>query len=300
VGQLSFWSADARPRALHDLEGLLCGPGRIELFGRGSAARLVVALGPPPVREADEEGEDEGDPDDEATDEAGDEAGDEAADEAGELPGEEPGPALDPEELAFLDLDHDEIAARLGVRPASADRDRAPRAGGFPDTGRQHGRQADHHAGHHADPVTAWRARAVCCALGARGVPAKVGRAGDGRPEVRTAFRADLADLARAWTGGGGMKAVPAGFALDGPRLRLWVLAAGGREGRAYTLGLDPEARTLDDRLLTASHHLGLGATVGGDARAPVLRIVGARRQGRLAELVGRAPRAAVEGVWPV
>jgi hypothetical protein len=131
-------------------------------------------------------------------------------------------------------------------------------------------------------------------------VPAEVGVAEDGRPEVRTAFRTDLADLARAWTCAGGMKTVPAGFELDGPRLRLWVLAAGGSDGRAYTLGLDPESRTLDDRLLTASRHLGLGARLAGEGRTPVLRIVGTRRQGRLGELVGRPPREIADGIWPV
>ena len=63
MGQLSFWSADARPRALGDLEGLLCGPGRAELFGRGSLARLIVVLGPPPEPEPeeDEDGDEDGD-----------------------------------------------------------------------------------------------------------------------------------------------------------------------------------------------------------------------------------------------
>src|SRR6185312_5791203 len=61
VGQLSFWSADARPRALGDLEGLLCGPGRAELFGRGSLARLIVVLGPPPEPEPEPEPEEDED-----------------------------------------------------------------------------------------------------------------------------------------------------------------------------------------------------------------------------------------------
>jgi hypothetical protein len=82
--------------------------------------------------------------------------------------------------------------------------------------------------------------------------------------------------------------------------LRLWVLAAGGFDGRAYTLGLDPAARTLHGRLLTASRHLGLGARLAGDARAPVLRVVGTRRQGRLGELVGFPPGDLVDDVWPV
>ena len=150
------------------------------------------------------------------------------------------------------------------------------------------------------DPLLTWRVRALCCALRARGVPAEVRRTEDGRPEVCTAFRADLVGLARAWTCGGGMKHVPDGFELDGPRLRLWVLAAGALDGTAYTLGLDPDAPGSSDRLLTASRHVGLGATLAGAARTPVLRIVGKRRHGRLGELLGRPPRDLADGVWPV
>ncbi|MEJ2866056.1 hypothetical protein [Actinomycetospora flava] len=263
-----------------------------------------------------------------------------AADDTPELVAEpdpddpDPLPDVDPDELAFLDLDPDEIAARVGMK--------VDRAGGFPDTQRQYlasgaaaplrsvpqgGRHAETHADSETgvspergcgdpgvrrrqsriartpeadDPLVTWRVRALCCALRARGVPAEVGRTDDGRPEVRTAFRADLVDLARAWTCGGGMKHVPEGFELDGPRLRLWVLAAGAVDGRAYTLGLDPDAPGSSDRLVTASRHAGLGATLAGAARTPVLRIVGRRRHGRLGELLGRPPRDLAEGVWPV
>jgi hypothetical protein len=284
VGQLSFWSADARPRGLDDLEGLLCGPGYAELFGRGSAARLVIVLGAEPEPEEDEPEEDEED--------------EEEPDDQLEI---EAPSGLDPDDLAFLDLDPDELAARLGLGPTLVPAHRTGvspgRAGGFPGVQRQRGP----HAGTHAapDPAATWRARAVCCALRARGVPAEVGCAGDGRPEVRTAFRADLVHLARRWTTDTG-KAVPEGFELDGPRLRLWVLAAGALEGRAYTLGLDPVARDLDDALLTASRRAGLGATLAGDGRPPALRIVGGRRHRRLGELVGRPPRDLADGIWPV
>jgi hypothetical protein len=287
VGQLSFWSADARPRGLDDLEGLLCGPGYAELFGRGSAARLVIVLG------AEPEDEDEPEEDEPEEDKAPEEPEVQLAVEAP--------PDLDPDDLAFLDLDPDELAARLGLVPPIVSTHRTddpPRAGGFPGVQRQRRR----HAGTHAtpDPVATWRARAVCCALRARGVPAEIGCAGDGRPEVRTAFRSDLVELARRWTGATGIKDAPDGFELDGPRLRLWVLAAGAHEGRAYTLGLDPAARHLDDALLTASRRAGLGATLAGDARPPALRIVGGRRQRRLGELVGRPPRDLAGGIWPV
>ena len=52
VGQMSFYSADALPRAVTDLEGVLCAGGVLTLFGRGTAARLAIVLGtPPPVVE---------------------------------------------------------------------------------------------------------------------------------------------------------------------------------------------------------------------------------------------------------
>ncbi|GLZ49265.1 hypothetical protein Acsp06_54500 [Actinomycetospora sp. NBRC 106375] len=300
MGQLSFWSADARPRGLGDLEGLLCGPGRAELFGRGRAARLTIVLGPPPPEPEDEpEQEPEEGSEGDGVDGADDGVADLEGPEMDETPVDD-APALDPEELAFLDLDPDEIAARLGAhRQDGVSRERAC---GDPGVGRQESRIARTAVctSHPEDPVSRWRAEAVCCALRARGVPAEVGRAEDGRHRVSTAFRTDLADLARAWTGGAGMKTVPSGFELDGPRLRLWVLAAGAHAGRGYTLGLDPEARTLDDRLLTASRHLGLGARLVRHGRTPALRIVGARRQGRLGELVGRPPERPADGVWPV
>ncbi|WP_433785196.1 hypothetical protein ACQPX6_02540 [Actinomycetospora sp. CA-101289] len=293
MGQLSFWSADARPRGLDDLEGLLCGPGYAELFGRGSAARLVIVLGaePEPEPEGELESEEES-----------------VEDEPEELEAPlaiEAAPDLDPDDLAFLDLDPDELAARLGLAPSLAPAAVSPpRAGGFPGVERQRGPHAGTQATTtHAkpdDPVARWRARAVCCALRVRGVPAEVGCAGDGRPEVRTAFRSDLVDLARRWTTPDGMKAVPEGFELDGPRLGLWVLAAGAHEGRAYTLGLDPGARDLDEVLLTASRRAGLGAALAGPGRPPALRVVGTRRQRRLGELVGRPPRDLTDGVWPV
>lgn len=42
--QLSFFSVDARPPAVDDLGGLLCGPGQAVRFGRGGSARLSVVL----------------------------------------------------------------------------------------------------------------------------------------------------------------------------------------------------------------------------------------------------------------
>ena len=202
MGQLSFYSADAHARALSDLEGVLCAPGRISLFGRGGAARLAISVGSPPA---------------------------------------------DPE---------------------------VP------------------------DPLATWRARALRCAFRARGVDAGITHTPDGRPVVGSAFRADLVPLATAWSDGGS-KVLPPDLELDGPRLRLWVLAAGRLDGRAYVLGLDPQAPDTHEDLLRASRRAGLGADPGDDAAAPTLRVTGVRRIRRLAELVGARPPSAHDEVWP-
>lgn len=247
MGQLSFFSADAHPRALTDLAGVLCARGQLSVFGRGTTARLSIVLGSPPAPPVDNEPGNGPDVDGPADDEARDEDPDDDPDDD---------PAADPDD------DPDESAHR------------------------------------EPDPVAEWRAHALCCAFRTRGVDAEVDRLDDGRPVVRSAYRADLVALARAWTRGA-VKAAPPDLDLDGPLLRLWVLAAGRRHGPAYLLGLDPHAPGTHDPLLTASRRSGLGATIGGDRAEPVLRIVGRRRQARLAELVGEAPRSLIDGIWP-
>lgn len=47
VGQLSFYSAEARQPGVADLAGLLCGPGQALGFARGTAARVSVVLEEP-------------------------------------------------------------------------------------------------------------------------------------------------------------------------------------------------------------------------------------------------------------
>lgn len=295
MGQLSFYSADARPRALSDLEGVLCAPGRLFVFGR-SAARLSVVLGAPLPSQDAPVGPDEVLPDESheaATNDTN--AVDDVADHrSGAPPVRTPPSAVDVDDLAHLDLDPGEIAALLGEPPAPEEEHppAEPPAGPPDDAPARRGRYLP-------DPVTEWRAHALRCAFRGRGVDAGIERLDDGRPVVRSTYRADLVALAGCWADGL-RKAVPAGFELDGPRLRLWVLAAGRYDGRTYTLGLDPEAPHLHEVLLTASRHAGLGATLGGvNGGVPVLRIVGSRRQGRLGELVGSPPRDLVDGVWP-
>ena len=219
MGQLSFYSADAHPRAVTDLEGVLCAQGQVLRFGRGSTARLGITLGTAATPEADPEHADD------------------------------PEHPDDPE----------------------------------------------------PDPLVAWRAHALRCAFHTRGVDAEVRPEPDGTVGVRSAFRADLVALARRW--GGGTKAVPADLELDGPRLRLWVLAAGRRDRRAYVLGLDPLAPSTHEPLRAAAARAGLDTTLDPTtdpaADAPVLRLTGVRRLRRLAELVGDPPRHLIDEVWP-
>jgi hypothetical protein len=187
VSQLSLFSAEARPAALTDLAGLLCGPGQIVRFGAGDQARLSIVL---------------------------------------------------------------------------ADAERAP---------------------------------AARVALAAAGVAVQAVVTESGATALRTAFRCDLADLARAWTRGA-VKAVPSEWQLDGSALRLWALTAGAPDGRGgYLLGLDPHAPHTHQALVAAATRAGLPpARVAG-----ALRISGTRRMARLVELVGPAPDRMPASTWP-
>lgn len=191
MGQLSFYSAEARGPRVADLAGLLCGPGQAVGFGRGTAARLSVVV------------------------------------------------------------DDD------------------------------------------------WRARALVEACGERGVVAELGRSDSGHPAVRTAFRADLTELAGQWLRGA-VKSVPNGFVPDGSALRMWVLAAGHPTRGGYLLGLDPHVPETHGALVASLGRAGLSASLlrprGG---GPALRITGRRRLERLVELVGPAPAGAIGRVWP-
>ncbi|GLZ52920.1 hypothetical protein [Actinomycetospora sp. NBRC 106378] len=285
MGQMSFYSADALPRAITDLEGVLCAGGGMSLFGRGTAARLTIVLGappPPPDEAPDEDLDDEPEPEPV-------ESTPEPATPEPEAPTEEP-PARAWEEGVDEIYDDDlpvrDDGAPSTPEPPPAAPGPAPSPVGV--LGCSVGR---------TDPMTEWRAHALCCAFRGRGVPAEVERLPDGRPVVRSAFRADLLPLAEHWHTD--PKHVPDPLQLDGPRLRLWVLAAGRWAGRAYTLGLDPLAPTTHEPLLTACQRAGLGATLAGDSGEPVVRIVGRARQRRLAELVGDRPRHLHDGVWP-
>ena len=107
--------------------------------------------------------------------------------------------------------------------------------------------------------------------------------------EVRTAYSSRLSGLARAWP-------PPADrLFLSGPRLRLWVAAAGEPRQGGYALGLDPvdNPEIADSALVRA----GLAGTVSDDGLHYL--ISGKKRLRRLAELVGQRPEAAPAQLWP-
>ncbi|MDI6100584.1 hypothetical protein QLQ12_18400 [Actinoplanes sp. NEAU-A12] len=107
--------------------------------------------------------------------------------------------------------------------------------------------------------------------------------------DVRTAYSRRLNGLARAWP------EASAQLFLSGPRMRLWVAAAGGPRPGGYALGLDPgkDRHVVEAALVRA----GLAGRVSDDGRRYL--ITGARRLRRLAELVGERPSAAPEEFWP-
>ena len=109
------------------------------------------------------------------------------------------------------------------------------------------------------------------------------------RFEVLTAYSSRLNGLARGWPD------AAAQLFLSGPRLRLWVAAAGEPVPGGYALGLDPgkDQAAVDAALVRA----GLAGRVSDDGRHYV--IAGKRRLRRLAELVGERPDAAPEHAWP-
>ena len=146
-----------------------------------------------------------------------------------------------------------------------------------------------------------WRASVLVAECGRRGLAATCVSSVEHRIGVRTAYSALLVPLAETWTDGP-LKRAPRRLMIDGRTLRLWVQAQGRREGSgAYVLPLgdgDEAARAAIGAALAA---VGLAAQLvsprGGGG--PSYRIVGKRRLGRLAELVGDPPKQAPRDIWP-
>jgi hypothetical protein len=150
----------------------------------------------------------------------------------------------------------------------------------------------------------AWRVTALVSELEALGLEAELedgdaDERGPGSVAVRTPWLAELRPLADSWTRGA-VKLPPAGWELDGPRLRWWCLADGRVAPAMYTLALGPNDQQAWAPVGAALAGAGVpGLLVGPRADGPAYRIVGQRRLNRLRELVGDPPAGADTASWP-
>ncbi len=144
-----------------------------------------------------------------------------------------------------------------------------------------------------------WRADSIADEMRSAGLAAEVTSSEEGTPLARTASCHELDALHRAWSAGA-VKAMPIGWTPTPRVLRLWVLAAGHKDGERYLLGLDPHAPETHGVLATALMRVGIAPTlVGTRGNAPALRIAGRRRLTRLVEYVGGPPSADAVTDWP-
>ncbi|HTW21418.1 MAG TPA: hypothetical protein VME70_14545 [Mycobacteriales bacterium] len=117
---------------------------------------------------------------------------------------------------------------------------------------------------------------------------------------IATPWLPGLRPLADAWARGA-VKHPPAGWLLDGPRLRWWCLAAGRSAPGMYTLALGASDEHAWLSVGSALAVAGVpGVLVGPRADGPAYRIVGRRRLARLLELVGDRPAGVPDDAWPV
>ncbi|MEU4741116.1 hypothetical protein AB0G02_11730 [Actinosynnema sp. NPDC023658] len=319
MGQLSFFSAEARQPCVGDLAGLLCGPGQALGFARGRAARVSVGVDTRAraaavaaalaergvqarvelVRTASAQAGPRSEPVEPEPAPVG------AAEPEPEPAAERPEPPADPDDPVD-DLDDlvDEVVDELD-EPVDELVDDEP--DGFQPVVIGSGRRAPEPEPAAEEPEPESVAEEPEAGAGGPGADGPAPDAVDPEPEiteswqVTTPFRADLAGLTAQWFDGR-RKVVPPDFTLDGGALRLWALASGRwvESGSGYLLGLDPAAPDTHETLRKALATSGLPATLLADgAGGPALRVVGRRRLERLAELVGRAPRGVAERTWP-
>jgi len=148
-----------------------------------------------------------------------------------------------------------------------------------------------------------WRVQALCAEMALLGLTAELEPAEPGSVTVRTPWMAALHDVADRWTRGA-VKVPPAGWVLDGPRLRWWCLCAGTAHADSaatmYTLALGASDEPAWGAVGAALAAAGIaGVLVGPRADGPAYRIVGRRRLARLRELVGEPPPEVPPEGWP-
>ncbi|MFI0794352.1 hypothetical protein ACH4OY_16960 [Micromonospora rubida] len=98
----------------------------------------------------------------------------------------------------------------------------------------------------------------------------------------------------------GPVKRPPAGFHLNGRRLRLWVAAAGKSDPPGFLLRLGADDEACREPVGAALAAVGLpAALLDAEAGGPAYRITGRRRLARLADLIGDPPPTAPPLAWP-
>lgn len=147
-----------------------------------------------------------------------------------------------------------------------------------------------------------WRAAMLVAEMRLRGLPATCVSTVDEHIGVRTAYSAVLAPLASAWLRGA-IKLPPAGFALEGRRLRLWMAAAGYLDSQSVTLRMgradDATAAFMRRELGVIGLPSEIVRSPGPGGSGPALRISGRRRLARLAEMIGDRPDFVPVECWP-
>src|SRR4051794_23733962 len=151
--------------------------------------------------------------------------------------------------------------------------------------------------------TTGWRAHALAAEMASLGVEAQTEPAEPGSLTVRTPWLTELREVADRWTLGA-VKVPPAGWVLDGGRLRWWCLSAGSGpaadQPAMYTLALGASDEPAWGAVGAALAAAGIaGVLVGPRADGPAYRIVGQRRLARLRELVGDVPHGVPALDWP-
>ncbi|MFG1954290.1 hypothetical protein [Micromonospora sp. NPDC048830] len=128
-----------------------------------------------------------------------------------------------------------------------------------------------------------------------------VAEPGGGPPVAEPGGGPPVAEPAGGGPGGGGpVKRPPAGFHLNGRRLRLWLAAAGAADPPGFLLRLGAADEACWEPVGVALAAVGLPAVLlDSDERGPAYRITGRRRLARLADLIGDRPPAAPPADWP-
>lgn len=145
----------------------------------------------------------------------------------------------------------------------------------------------------------AWRVQVLVAELALRGLAATWVTTADERLGVRTSYATTLAPLAAAWLRGA-VKRPPDRFHLDGPRIRLWAVAAGSVDPLGYVLRLGASDESCWEPVGAALAAAGLPAVLlGPRAGGPAYRITSRKRLLRLGEMIGDRPPTAPPELWP-